>query len=281
MSTPEHTVPPIRPLAGLAALVLPGLGHLVLGETKRGVLIAIGVLGLFFGGLFIGGIDSVDSKEDKVWFFGQALVGPLAFGVDYIHQNQFKVKDTDFSGNIVGRSARPNEGRDPATGRAIGASLGITRDQAPGGKGVLVRGVTPGTGAEKSGLKSGDIIFKWNETLVAGPDDLVSQLGSIADGNSPQAARLTIQRGDQQQEVTVGLEPVKPPNIKSLAKVNEIGTLFSTIAGMLNLIVIMDALLPIRRPRHVGLQTTLADTTAPLNAPATVQDPHRGEMPKA
>lgn len=195
MSTPEHTVPPIRPLAGLAALVLPGLGHLVLGETKRGVLIAIGVLGLFFGGLFIGGIDSVDSKEDKVWFIGQALVGPLAFGVDYIHQNQFKVKDTDFSGNIVARSARPNEGRDPKTGAPV-----------PGGT---------------------------------------------------------------------------PPNIKSLAKVNEIGTLFSTIAGMLNLIVIMDALLPIRRPRHVGLQTTLADAAAPLNAPAAVQDPHRGEMPKA
>jgi TM2 domain-containing membrane protein YozV len=35
-----------------------------------------------------------------------------------------------------------------------------------------------------------------------------------------------------------------PPNIKSLGKVNELGTLFCAIAGMMNLIVIIDATFP-------------------------------------
>jgi len=140
----------------LFAMVFPGLGQAVAGEVKRGVLIATGILGLFFGGMFIGGIDVVDSKEDAVWFYGQALVGPLAFGVDWAHQNRFKVIDA----KGILRSANPDEGRDPATGK-----------------------------------------------VVAGG---------------------------------------KPPNRKSLGKVNELGTLFATVAGMINLVVILDAGFPSR-----------------------------------
>lgn len=149
--------PTFRPAALVAAVVLPGLGHIIGGERTRGLLIAAGVLGLFFGGLFIGGIDVVDSKEDRVWFFGQALVGPVAFGVDWVHQSQFKVIDP---ATKQLRSAYPDEGRD-ANGMAV---------------------------------KGG-----------------------------------------------------KPPNRKSLNKVNDLGTLYATIAGMLNLVCILDAGWPSRR----------------------------------
>ena len=147
-----------EPVAGLLACVLPGLGHWFLGERWRAAAIAAGVLGLFLGGLLIGGIDVVDSREDTIWFAGQALVGPVAFGVDYVHQNHFKVHD----GAKV-RTANPGETRDPQ-GNAAPARNG---------------------------------------------------------------------------------EP--PPNSKSLGRMNEMGTLFCTIAGMLNLIVIIDALLHAKR----------------------------------
>lgn len=75
-----------RPVAGGAALLLPGLGHTVLGLPKRGRMIAIGVFGLFLTGLLIGGLDAVDSKDDRWWFMAQALTGPTAFGVDWLHQ---------------------------------------------------------------------------------------------------------------------------------------------------------------------------------------------------
>jgi len=145
-----------RPLGLLAAVILPGLGHAVNGERARGGWIALGVLGMFFGGILIGGIDTIDSREDRAWFYGQAVVGPVAFGIDYVHQHHFKVTDR---GTKRLRSAYPKEAR--------------------GDDGYPV----PGT----------------------------------------------------------------PPNNKSIGKMNEIGTLFSTIAGMLNLIAILDAGFPSRR----------------------------------
>jgi TM2 domain-containing membrane protein YozV len=152
-----------EPAAAILAVLLPGAGHIYLGEVKRGVLIGLGILGLFFGGILIGGIDVIDSREDRIWFFGQALVGPVAFGVDYLHQARFKVIDTSNKGEP--RSAAPGETRDPATGRAV----------------------------------------------PAGPGEL-------------------------------------PPSSKSIARMNELGTLYATLAGMLNLIAIIDAGLHRRRP---------------------------------
>lgn len=118
MSTPSPTPPvanpsaaqeppPVadfHPAAAIAAAVFPGAGHYVLGERRRAAAIASGVLGLFFGGLLIGGIDTVDRQEDGWWFLPQALVGPLAFGVDSLHQN-LKVHD----GMGPPRSPRPDE----------------------------------------------------------------------------------------------------------------------------------------------------------------------------
>lgn len=83
---PERFVP----VAGVAGLILPGLGHVVLGQPRRAGAIAAGVLGLFLGGLLLGGLDTIDSREDRLWYYVQALVGPLAFGVDWINQNQLK-----------------------------------------------------------------------------------------------------------------------------------------------------------------------------------------------
>ncbi len=79
-----------HPIALLAAIAFPGAGHVVRGQIARGVLAGLGVLGMFFGGLLIGGIEVVDRKEARMWFMGQACVGPIAFGVDYIHQTRFK-----------------------------------------------------------------------------------------------------------------------------------------------------------------------------------------------
>lgn len=146
------------PVAMVLAWVLPGLGHWYLGEKQRARLIAAGILGLFVGGILIGGINAVDRKEDTIWFVGQAIVGPAAFGVDYVHQNYLKVKAKDpVTGKETVRSARPDE--------------------------------------------------------VRGPDGWPVQA---------QPGQL-------------------PPSSVSLGRMNELGTLFSTIAGMLNLLVIIDA----------------------------------------
>lgn len=94
---------------GAAAVFLPGLGHIVQGRTKRGVLAMVGVLGLFLYGLLIGGIDAVDSREDFIWYLGTAMVGPAAWGTDWVHQNRFKAIDPERG---VLRSGNPGEVQD-------------------------------------------------------------------------------------------------------------------------------------------------------------------------
>ena len=49
-----------------------------------------GVLFLFGSGLLIGGIDSVDSQDDRLWFLAQALCGPIAMGVNLANQSIVK-----------------------------------------------------------------------------------------------------------------------------------------------------------------------------------------------
>ncbi len=176
--------PPIQPVAALAACVFPGAGHAYLGETRRAVLIACGVLGLFFGGIFIGGVDVVDRKEDFVWFLGQGLVGPIAFGTDYYHQNHLKVLNT----NGTRRSAEPFEVRDPKTGLAATARRPETGEPLP--------------------LMTSDGQYMIN------PKTGQPLMGSVES---------------------------RPPNSKSVGRVNELGTLMSAVAGMLNLICVVDA----------------------------------------
>lgn len=92
-----HDHPPARETlqmpAGVLAFLLPGAGHLYLGEKKRAIAIMVGVLSLFFGGILIGGVDVVDREEDFWWFLPQAAVGPIAFTVDFVHQRHLKLND--------------------------------------------------------------------------------------------------------------------------------------------------------------------------------------------
>lgn len=190
-------------LAGLLACLVPGLGHLYRGEPKRAAAAAIGVLGLFFGGMLIGGIDVVDSREDKWWYYGQVLTGPIAVVTDIVHQNYFK---------------------------AIGP--------------LRAENARPGTELLRSGY----------------PDEQ-----RVVDDNGVARWRLLTS-----EQIASGLGP---PNSKSLGRVNEIGTLYGLIGGMLNLIIILDALFPTLRPRG-GTETKGArvprDNPSPaLSAEAT------------
>ena len=70
--------------------VFPGLGHIALGYRRRGVLAMVGILGMFAGGLLIGGLDAVDSVEDALWYIPQSANGPIAFVADLANQELVK-----------------------------------------------------------------------------------------------------------------------------------------------------------------------------------------------
>lgn len=73
------------PLAALLAWVLPGMGHWFIGERRRGVIVGGTLLAMFFGGMLVGGLDVIDYRRDRIWFAGQALIGPIAIGVNMVH----------------------------------------------------------------------------------------------------------------------------------------------------------------------------------------------------
>lgn len=70
--------------------LFPGVGQMVLGDRRRGLLAMAGVLLLFLGGVLVGGVDCVDKDEDRLWFIGQACAGPIAFATAYANDAWLK-----------------------------------------------------------------------------------------------------------------------------------------------------------------------------------------------
>ncbi len=79
--------------------------------------------------------------------------------------------------------------------------LGVTQ-----GKGVLVLEVTPGSAAEKAGLKAGDCITKVGTDPVESVSDLHRALGRSSDSKEKREVVLTIVRDRRDQTLTVQLE---------------------------------------------------------------------------
>jgi hypothetical protein len=75
-----------NPTAALGAWLLPGLGHLLIGESRRGAILMVTIGAVWLGGLLIGGISVIDRKDHPAWFLGQMMLAP-SVGINIIHQN--------------------------------------------------------------------------------------------------------------------------------------------------------------------------------------------------
>ncbi len=62
--------------AGLLSWVLPGLGHLYIGDRTRGIVCMVTIVVTFWTGVAIGGVRAtVDPQERTLWFFAQLCSG--------------------------------------------------------------------------------------------------------------------------------------------------------------------------------------------------------------
>lgn len=71
----EHPLEHNCYIAGILAWLVPGAGHIYLGQRKRGLLLCAGICLTFFLGLLLGGVEMVDVKYSKPWFMAQILAG--------------------------------------------------------------------------------------------------------------------------------------------------------------------------------------------------------------
>jgi len=62
-------------LALILAWIVPGAGHAFVGRPWRGVIIFLVIGATFWGGVALGGVMTVDYKEQKWWFAAEMLTG--------------------------------------------------------------------------------------------------------------------------------------------------------------------------------------------------------------
>jgi len=77
MANPDSLPTFLRlPLTGLLAWLLPGLGHLYIGDRKRGWVILVTIAVTFWGGVAIGGVrHTVNPSTKRLWFLAQITAG--------------------------------------------------------------------------------------------------------------------------------------------------------------------------------------------------------------
>jgi hypothetical protein len=69
------------PLPVVAAIgwLVPGLGHVLIGERARGLILIVTITVTFWGGVAIGGVKhAVEPHERTLWFLGQICTGAHA-----------------------------------------------------------------------------------------------------------------------------------------------------------------------------------------------------------
>ena len=91
-------------LAALLGWCLPGLGHISIGQKRRGIYICLGAMFLIICGILIGGIDAVDHKNDFLWFLAQVGAGPVVILIDICTQNLIASLSVDEKVSFVGLS---------------------------------------------------------------------------------------------------------------------------------------------------------------------------------
>ena len=60
---------------GIIAWLIPGSGHWMLGKKDRAIVIFIGVISLFFLGIYIGGSTIINPAYAKLWYIPQVFTG--------------------------------------------------------------------------------------------------------------------------------------------------------------------------------------------------------------
>ncbi len=64
-------------LAGLAAWAVPGLGHWLLGQRSRAIILFVTIMMTYWTGVATGGVRyTVDPTGNTLWFVAQAGAGP-------------------------------------------------------------------------------------------------------------------------------------------------------------------------------------------------------------
>ena len=126
-------------------------------------------------------------------------------GIVYLGEREQPLTNTIASMKGAAPRPRPRRrggaGRGPAAGgQGRRVSFGTMPDFAFAGPGVKVAGVTPGSPAEKAGVKEGDVLLKLDGKDVANLQGFSGILRGLTPG---QTVKVVLSRGGQEQTLDV------------------------------------------------------------------------------
>jgi hypothetical protein len=71
-------------VVGLAGWLIPGAGHFLIKQPKRGMIVFITIVLTFGLGLYIGSIGVIDSVGGWAWYIAQMMATPLVWILDHL-----------------------------------------------------------------------------------------------------------------------------------------------------------------------------------------------------
>jgi TM2 domain-containing membrane protein YozV len=245
-----------RWLAGVFAWLIPGAGHLYQGRWFKGIVCGLCVLGTFFFGLQLGDWGVVYWKQDPLNmlnpYYAQFFVGLPAIPSLLQSRRYTSRANTDQTG-IEAPINAPFEGTlrvlDPSSGLTDGKVKGrLTIRPEGSGDARAITGEFSGTLTTQNGqqkeqkLVLGDVP-RLGKPVSADPDRVIELDVVDAGGKSRQVARL---QGNIPRSFWDRFEA--PPDEdyllelhRELGKYHELAMTFTMIAGLLNILVILDA----------------------------------------
>ncbi|HEV8002547.1 MAG TPA: DUF6677 family protein [Planctomycetaceae bacterium] len=237
-----------RYLAGVLAFLFPGAGHVYQGRYFKGILCGVCVLVTFFYGMALGSWSVVYWKKDPTNFlnpyYAQVFVGLPALP-SLVQARRYDSRGNVDEMRISGPIDAPFQGSLRMHDRA---SAGVVTGQLQLKPGVppadhLVRGTLAGVVDKKEVTLKLEGIPKLGKAVSADPEREI-EVDVVDASNPPQAiGRL---RGEIPRSVLDRFEA--PPDDQyyldlhgKLGKFHELAMTFTMIAGLLNILVILDA----------------------------------------
>lgn len=263
-------------LAAVLAFLIPGAGHLYQGRLFKGVVYAVCILGTFFYGMALGNWQVVYYRGDPgnrpYGYFAQVMVGLPALPA--IAQWRRYDPTTDWLHRLDSSIDSPFEGTVEQGGRPVAILNGtIHLSEVASEFGPTVRGVFDGTvrtladGVEKP--QTFDLAEGFRiEPVVLGSPRRRLEIG--IDGSNGRQVAGTVERSFWNW-FEAPLDRIELERLHGdLGKIFELASVFTWIAGLLNILAIWDAL---EGPAYgYGDEPSIAGT-------ATAESPQAAEPP--
>ena len=85
-----HRPRPNPAIALALAWLAPGTGHIYLGRRKRGVIIFVSLAMMFWAGIAMGGVMTIDRRSEPYWFMADMLTGVHGLGAWQMQRSQVR-----------------------------------------------------------------------------------------------------------------------------------------------------------------------------------------------